>query len=297
MNWRRNLFCYLMVAPALIIVGILGIYPMLDTLRISFLQYDLLRVMSEGTPFVGFANYREIFQDERFLLSTMNTITFVVVVVGILIILGLLIAEMLNRDFLGRGAVRTAVLVPWFIPPVVASMVWTWMFQTDRSPINHVFRSLGLIERNIPFLTDITTYGPINLPLLAVSSVRIWHGIPFVVIFLLAGLQTLPKDLYEAAEIDGANAIQKFFNITIPLLKPVLSILLTLLVIGGLGHFEINYIMTRGGPRDLTNILSVLAYQQAFSFQRFDLAAASSMIVLLLTGPVAYIYIRDQLKD
>jgi ABC-type sugar transport system permease subunit len=286
-----------MVTPALLVVLVLGMYPMLDSLRISVLQYDLLRIANEGTPFVGLQNYITIFNDARFIKTLINTIAFVIIAVSVVVTLGLFLAQVLNMNFRGRGVVRMIVLVPWFIPPVVASMVWIWIFQTDRSPINHILRELGLITSNIGFLTNTDTVGPVSIPMLAVSSVRVWNGLPFVVIFLLAGLQSLPHELYEAAEIDGANRVQRFLYITLPLLRPVLSILITLLAIGGIGHFEFNYIMTGGGPRDLTNIMAVLSYQQAFVFHRFDFAAAISGIILLLTGPIAVIYIYNQIKD
>jgi multiple sugar transport system permease protein len=292
---RRNIFCYLMVSPALFLVLALGVYPMIDSLRLSVVQYDLMRIPTEGTPFVGLANFREIFEDARFRQALVNTWMFVILAVGGVVLLGMLIAQVLNLPFRGRGTLRSLVLVPWVIPPVVASAIWMWMYQPDRSPINQVLRALGLIDTNIRFLTDASnTFGPISVPMLAVTSVRIWGGIPFVTVMILAGLQSIPNDIYESAEIDGANTMQKFWNVTIPMLRPVLSILITLLVIGGLGHFEINYIMTGGGPANLTNILAVMAYQQAFTLFRFDLAAAMSTVILMMTGIIAFIYIRGR---
>jgi ABC-type sugar transport system permease subunit len=294
---RRNIFCYAMVAPALIISLVLGLYPVLDTIRISFLEYDLLTRPTRGTPFVGFQNYVTLFSDHRFITAMTNTVVFVLIAVTTVVSLGLLIAQVLNQRFRGRGIVRMIALFPWFIPPVVASMIWLWIFNTDRSPINHVLYELGLIDTNVAFLTNLNTVGPFSLPMLAVALVRVWGGLPFVIIFILAGLQSLPEDIFEAAKIDGAGVFQRFFLITLPMLRPVLSILITLLLITGLGHFEINYVMTRGGPRDLTNILAVLSYQQAFDFYRFDLAAATSVVILILTLPVAILYIRNQIKS
>lgn len=293
----KNLFCYVMVAPALIVSVLLGIYPLLDTFRISLLQYDLLRVGSEGTPFVGFSNYAEVFQNAQFVQALVNTLLFTMLAVGTVTSIGLVTSQLLNARFRGRSAVRMLVMVPWFVPPVVASMIWLWMFQTDRSPINHLLREAGLISTNIKFLTDTATFAFISLPMLAVTAVRVWSGVPFVTLFLLAGLQSLPQDIYEAAEIDGAGPLQRFFLLTLPLLRPVLSILLVLLILGGIGHFDINYVMTRGGPRGLTNLLSILSFQQAFVFFRFDLAAAVSTVVLVLSLPLAAFYVRNQLRD
>ena len=296
MTARRNIFSYMMVAPALLLVLALGVYPMLDSLRLSMVQYDLMRMDTDGTPFVGFANFRTIFENPRFLGAFLNTIIFAVIAVGSVTFLGLLIAQVLNLNMRGRGALRTLVLVPWVIPPVVASAIWMWVFQPERSPINQVLKALGLIEGNIKFLTDATnTLGPLSIPMLAVSTVRIWGGLPFVTVMILAGLQSIPNDIYESAEIDGAGTFQKFWFVTIPMLRATLAILVTLLFIGGLGHFEVNYIMTGGGPGNLTNILAVMSYQQAFTQYRFDLASAISSVILVLTGIVAALYIRDRM--
>ncbi|MBX2999239.1 MAG: sugar ABC transporter permease [Caldilineaceae bacterium] len=295
---RRTLFCYLMVAPALFLVLTLGVYPMLDSLRLAVLQYDLMRIPTEGTPFVGLRNFETIFQDARFLQTLRNTLVFVVIAVGSVIFLGLLIAQVLNLEFPGRGTLRSAVLIPWVIPPVVASAIWMWVYQPDRSPINQVLRELGLITMNIRFLTDATnTWGWVNIPMLAVSSVRVWNGLPFVTVMILAGLQSISSDIYEAAEIDGAGTLDKFRYVTIPMLRPVLAILITLLTIGGIGHFEMNYIMTGGGPNNLTNVLAVMAYQQAFTLFRFDLASAISSVILVITAIIAGLYIRDRIRE
>jgi len=286
-----------MVAPALIVSLLLGIYPVLDTFRISLMQYDLLRVANEGTPFVGFQNYLEIIRNPQFIQALINTILFTAIAVAAVTMLGLVVSQLLNADFKGRGAVRMIAMIPWFVPPVVASMIWLWMFQTDRSPINQVLRELGLISTNIKFLTDTSTFAFMSIPMFSVSAVRVWGGLPFVTLFLLAGLQSLPKDVYEAAKIDGAGVLQRFFQITLPMLRPVLSILLILLILGGLGHFDINYIMTKGGPQGLTNLLSILSYQQAFIFFRFDLASAVSTLIVVLTAPLAIYYIINQIRD
>ena len=296
MTVRRNIFSYLMVAPALLLVLALGVYPMLDSLRLAMVQYDLMRLDTDGSPFVGFANFQTIFENPRFLGAFINTIIFAVIAVGSVVLLGLLIAQVLNLNMRGRGALRSLVLVPWVIPPVVASAIWMWVFQPERSPINQVLKALGIIDSNIKFLTDAThTLGPLSIPMLSVSVVRIWGGLPFVTVMILAGLQSIPNDIYESADLDGAGPFQKFWYVTIPMLRATLAILVTLLFIGGLGHFEINYIMTGGGPSNLTNILAVMSYQQAFTQYRFDLAAAISSVILVLTSIVAAFYIRDRI--
>lgn len=292
----RLVFCYLMTAPALLLTLALGIYPMLTSLWMSFVEYDLLRIRDFGTPFVGLDNYVAVFSDPRFLQTILNTVTFTALAVGATVGIGLLLSQVLNARFRGRTALRMLICVPWFVPPAVASAIWMWLLQTDRSPINFLLRDLGLTTSNIRFLADTGTWGPFSIPMLSITAVRVWHGLPLAVIFLLAALQSIPHSLYEAAEVDGVTLLQKFRFVTLPMLRPVLAILLTLLVIGGLGAFEINYIMTGGGPQNVTNVMPVYAYQQAFSFFRFDLASAASGIVLILTGLLCVFYIRSEIR-
>jgi len=298
MTRRKNIFCYMMVAPALLLSVLLGVYPMIDSLRMAFLDYNLTTKNTKGTPFIGFGNYEAIFKDPTFSQAFTNTILFLIIVVGLVVMLGLVVALALNNDFKGRGVVRSLALIPWFIPPVVASSIWMVMLQPDRSPINQILRGLGLITINLKFLTDAAPIlGPITLPMLAVSAVRVWTGLSFTTVMILAGLQSIPAEMYEAADIDGANFWKKFWYLTLPMLRPVLAVLITLLSIGSVGHFEINYIMTGGGPQNATNILAVKTYTEAFSFFRFGTAAAISSIILVMTSVIAFFYIREQVRE
>jgi ABC-type sugar transport system permease subunit len=294
MKRRTELFCYAMVLPATFLVLSLSVLPMLSTLRSAFFDHDLLAPEAYGVPFVGLANFQELVsEDPRFWRTLSNTITFVVIAVSVSICLGMVVALVLNREMRGRGFLRSAVLIPWVTPPVVAAGIWVWMYSGERSPINGLLMGLGLITTPIAFLSNWQVeWGPVNLPMLAVASVRVWGGLPFITIMLLAGLQSIPKELYEAAEIDGAGIRQRFRFVTLPLLMPVLQILLTLLVIGGFGVFDIHYIMTRGGPVDRTNVLAVLLYQNAFQFYRLGYAAAIGVIILTITGLIAAVYLR-----
>lgn len=297
MERQKKLFCYLMVGPAVILTLVLGLIPMLTSLGWSFLDYDLIRAQEAGTPFVGLRNYETVLGDERFVRSIVNTFLMTGLVVVFAITLGLILAHVMHATYPGRAIMRVLICAPWFLPPVVAAAIWTWLLNTDRSPINAVLMDWGIIETNIRFLTDSDTWGPFSTPLLAVTAVRAWNGLPFIVIFVLAGLQSIPKDLYEAVDVDGGNLWDKFRHVTLPLLRPVLGVLVMLLLITGIGHFEINYIMTGGGPQDLTNVMAVYSYLQAFSFFRFDLASAAGGVILLITGVICAVYIRGQLRN
>lgn len=294
---EKNIFCYLMVAPAVLITLVLGVYPLVKTLILSFRSYDLLSVQTKGSEWVGLDNYRAILSDERFLQTVFQTVLFTVVAIALVISISLFLAQIINIKFPGRAILRTLIFCPWFVPPVVASAIWMWLLNANVSPINSLLLDWGVIDQKIRFLTDTDTWGPFSIPMMSIVAVRVWNGIPFVVIFLLAGLQSIPRTLYEAADMDGAGILQKFFYVTLPMLWPVLLVLLALLFMGGFGHFEMNYIMTGGGPRNMTNVLAVWTYQEAFQFLRFDRAAAASGIILLMTSMVAVFYLWAQARN
>lgn len=294
---EKNIFCYLMIAPAMILTGLLGVYPMISSMIMSFRSYDLLTVRTKGSDWVGLRNYEDILSDDRFLQTISQTVIFTILAVAISVSMGLFLAQIINAKFRGRAIVRTLIFTPWFVPPVVASVVWIWLLNTNSSPFNSLLIDLGLIDRNVRFLTNSDTWGPFSIPMMSIVAVRVWNGIPFIVIFLLAGLQSIPKSLYEAADMDGANILQKFRHVTLPMLWPVMMVLLALLFMGGFGHFEMNYIMTGGGPRNLTNVLAVWTYQEGFQFLRFDKAAAAGGIILVMTSIISAFYLWAQAKD
>lgn len=293
---EKRIFCYAMVAPALLFTLLLGVYPMIETMIISFQDYDLLTVQSQGVKWIGLENYRDVLSNEKFVQTISQTVLFTILAVSISVAMGLFLAQIINARFRGRAIVRTLIISPWFVPPVVASAIWLWLLDSNASPINNFLLDADIIERKIRFLTDSDTWGPFSIPMLSVVAVRCWNGLPIIIIFLLAGLQSIPRSLYEAADLDGAGVWSKFFHITLPSLRPVLMVLLALLVLGGLGHFEMNYVMTGGGPRNLTNVLAVWTYQEGFEFLRYGRAAAASGIILIMTAIVSIIYLRVESK-
>ncbi|WP_179378059.1 carbohydrate ABC transporter permease [Jannaschia marina] len=292
---EKNVFCYLMVAPALVITLILGIYPMIRSMVMSFRSYDLLNQDKNG--WVGLDNYRQVMADDRFVQTINQTVVFTFVAIFFVVVIALFLAQVINAEFRGRAVLRTLIFTPWFVPPVVASAIWIWLLNANVSPINHFLLEAGVIERKIRFLTDSDTWGPFSIPMMSIIAVRVWNGLPIAIVFILAGLQSIPKSLYEAADMDGAGTFSKFFHVTLPLLRPVLLVLLALFFMNGFGHFEMNYVMTGGGPRNLTNVLAVWTYQEGFQFLRFDRAAAAGGIVLMMTSVVAVLYIWLQAKD
>ncbi|WP_157157300.1 MULTISPECIES: sugar ABC transporter permease [unclassified Diaminobutyricimonas] len=286
----RHLFDLFMVLPALLMVAVFGLYPMFDTIRLSFLDYDIFRVNFAGTPFVWFDNYAKILTEPEFLQTALNTATFGVVVTVAIIVLGLAVAPALNRKVFGTGLLRGVALMPWFVPGIVASAIWLWMFSPGQSPINQILMELGWVDAPIRFLGETATWGPFSVPLLSIAVARIWGGLPLAVTLILAGLQSIDSAVYDASKMDGANRRQTFFNITLPMLRPTLLILTALLLIGTVGHFELVYLMTGGGPANLTNVLAVYSYEGAFVDGQYGIAAAASTIILVISGIIGAVY-------
>jgi trehalose/maltose transport system permease protein len=203
---------YYMVLPALVIILIVAFFPILYSVILSLTDSTITGVGS----FVGVENYVEMFQNQDFLEGFYNTVIFTVVSVFFEFMIGLGIALAINRAFRGRGLVRAAVLVPWAFPTVISAVMWRLMFQDQVGIINYAANAIGLISQ--PILSDET------LVLIGAILIDVWKTTPFMALLLLAGLQTIPADVYEAARVDGANVMQRFFRITLPLLKPAILV-------------------------------------------------------------------------
>lgn len=203
---------YYMVLPALLIILLVAVYPVINSIWLSLHQATI----TQTGPFVGLENYTEMFQNEDFISGLTNTVVFTVVSVFFEFIIGLGIALAINQAFRGRGLVRAAILVPWAFPTVISAAMWRLMFQDQVGVINYVANAIGLISE--PILSDRT------LLLIGSILVDVWKTTPFMALLLLAGLQTIPADVYEAARVDGANVFQRFFQITMPLLKPTILV-------------------------------------------------------------------------
>ncbi|HHV94846.1 MAG TPA: sugar ABC transporter permease [Firmicutes bacterium] len=287
---REALFPYIMLSPALVAVLVLSFYPIFLGLRLSFYDYTLLY---QSRPFIGWQNYIELMRDATFWSSLTNTLLYTVLNGVGSTIIGLGVALLLNRESRIRGFLRSFSLFPWVIPSVVFSYVWMWFFQRDFSPINDLLMRLGLISEPIAFLGNLDWgIGPFTLPFLSVLVVRLWSSFPMKAVMLLAGLQSIPAELYEAARIDGATTWQQFRHVTLPMLVPVLGVILTLTLIWNFGHFDINYLMTQGGPRNATNVMAVAVYLTGFGQFRLGYAAAMGGIMLLVTSLIAIVYIQ-----
>lgn len=265
------------VAPAVVLLGLVTVYPLLSVLYLS-LQRRLL--IFDITKFIGLDNYRFLLNDDRFWNALGNTVYFTAVSVTLELLLGLLIALLLNRSFPLKGFVTAAVLVPWAVPTVVSARMWEWIYNTDFGVLNYL---LGM---------KINWLGRPSLALHAAIFMDVWKTTPFVVILLLAGLKVIPRDLYRAARIDGAGAWQLFTKITLPLLMPVIVVVLIFRTLDAFRVFDAVYVLTGGGPANTTETLSIYAYKVLFQTLQFGYGSALSVVVFLCTGVISVLYIR-----
>lgn len=267
---KFNIYPYLLVAPAMLIIMCVVFIPVVNAIGMSFQSYDLRR--PKDIAFVAFANYIEIFQDPLFWQSLWKTILWVVFGVGLQFLFGFILALLLNKSFKGRGVVRAVSLIPWVTPGVLIGLMWRWMYDGNYGVINDILKKLHLITENIPFLSQLDTAFP------AVIFTIVWQGIPFFALMILAGLQGIPGELYEAADIDGATGMQKLFRITIPSIKNTIMITALLRVIWVANSVDVIFNMTEGGPAYSTQTLSVYIFNKA---NTLDMGYASAMAILL----------------
>jgi len=276
-------FAYLMIAPTLVLFILVTLYPLLHALELSFHSWNPMRP-SAGRPFVGFSNYLDILHNLDFWHSLRITLAFAVGTVCLQFLLGCLIALALNREFSGRNLARTLFLLPLLITPVIIGIMWRWLLNAEVGLINYLMSLLGL-----PLISWL---GDASYALISVILVDVWHLTPFTILVVLAGLQSIDQELYEAAKIDGANVWQSLRRITIPLLTPVLLVVLLLITMSSFREFDKIYSLTQGGPAKATAVLGFLVYKVSFKDSHMGYGAALSYMMLLFVLAIALIYIR-----
>ncbi|MDD2375784.1 MAG: multiple sugar transport system permease protein [Clostridiales bacterium] len=284
---RPYLWPYLLIAPALLIVLTVVFYPIINTISMSFQNYNLLQPKRIG--FIGLDNYIEVLTNEKFWVSLWKTIVWVVAGVGLQFVFGFILAGLLNNKFPLRGLVRSVSLIPWVTPGVLIALMWTWMYDGNSGVLNDLLLKVGLVDKAVPFLAQAKTAFP------AVILTIIWQGIPFFALMILAGLQGIPGELYEAADIDGASGPQKLFRITIPSLKNTLFVTTLLRIIWVANSVDVIYNMTSGGPGYATSTLSIYTFVEAQSLNMGYASTLSLMLTLVLLT-VAIPYLRNMFK-
>ena len=287
-NWLTTLIDseqglgYLLVAPVVLLLAVLVAYPFF--MAIGYALSD--RTLADPGVFVGLENFELLWENQIYRQTLRNTFIFTAGSVALRLILGVGLALLLNESFRGRRMVRAAILLPWIVPTVLGTMAWLWMFNPNFSVLNYVLVQTGLSKQGFEWLTD-----P-NLALFSVLLVNAWRGVPFMAITVLAGLQAIPADLYDASSIDGAGKFQRFRYVTLPLVMPVLLTALVLSIIWTFSDFGIVYGLTKGGPMNATHVLATLSYQTGLASGNIGEGAAISLTML----PVLLVLIIWQLR-
>ncbi len=279
---RFNIYPYLLLAPALIIVLSVVIVPIFNASNMSFMNYNLTRPNKMG--YNNFGNYVKMLNDSDFTGALWRTVIWVVFGVGGQFLFGFLLALILNKYFRGRGVARAVSLIPWVTPGVLIALMWSWMFDGNYGVINDLLMKLGLISDKIAYLARKDTAMP------AVIITIIWQGIPFFALMILAGLQGISGDLYEAAAIDGATGLQKLFYVTIPSLRNTIFVTTMLRIIWVANSVDVIFNMTNGGPANSTQTLAVYVYKKASSLDMgYSSAMAIALMLVLLLASIPYL--------
>jgi multiple sugar transport system permease protein len=278
---------YLYLVPALLYLAVTLVYPIYSNLRMSLHDVNVSTFLAGDQPWVGLENYRTLFDDPAFWNAVGLSITFTAGSIVFQFTIGLALALLFNTPFPGNNVLRSLMLLGWLMPTILSGSVFLWMLDGDSGIINYALTSLGIIDEKQYWLIDPGT------ALAGTIVANIWVGIPFNMLLLLAGLQAIPTTLYEAASIDGASGWTQLRTITLPLLRPVALSVLLLGLIYTFKVFDLIYVMTGGGPVDVTTVLPIYTYQQTFEFFNFGLGAAAAVVLLLamLGIAVAYIWI------
>ena len=267
---KNSKWPYLLVAPAVLIVICVVFVPVVNAISMS-LQHNDLR-MPKQIAYIGLDNYKEVLKDHQFWLGVRNTALWVFFGVGFQFLFGFALALLLNQHFKGRGVIRAVSLIPWVTPGVLIGLMWRWMYDGNYGVITDILMRLKIIDAPIAVLAQIRT----SLPSVIVTIV--WQGIPFFALMILAGLQGIPMEMYEAADIDGASGIKKLFFVTIPSIKNTIFITLLLRIIWVANSVDVIFNMTGGGPAYSTQTLSVYIFNKAHSL---NLGYSSAMAVIL----------------
>jgi multiple sugar transport system permease protein len=278
---RRVLAPYAFIVPAVLVLSVVFFYPMLRSLYVSFFDYDQLLGKFD---FNGLTNYTALLRDPSFWNGVRASMVWTVGSVVGQLLFGFAFALVLNERWPGNRLVRALLLIPWVTPGVAIAIAWQWLYHPQLGAFNDILGRLGLPPQG--------WLGNPNLAMLSVIAPNIWKGFPFVTVTLLAGLAAIPKELYEAAEVDGASIPDRFRYITLPGLRYVIIVVLLLITIWTFNYFDLVFILTGGGPVNRTEILPILVYRYAFRNFRYGYAAAVAILIIIINLIFAVFYLR-----
>jgi multiple sugar transport system permease protein len=281
---------YMFILPGALFVLCFLVFPIFYNFLLSFQNVTFMNLNGEH-EFVGWKNYITIFQDPVFPISFKNSIIFTIGSMIFQFIIGFALALFFNRKFPGSYLMRSLILLGWMMPIVITGTLFKWMLSGDSGVFNHLLLSIGIIEKPISWLIEE------NTALVGTIIANIWIGVPFNMIIILAGLQGLPKNLYEAAKIDGASRLRQFVHITLPLMRPTILILIMLVIIYTFKVFDLIFVMTGGGPINATTIFPLYAYKLAFTNYELSLGSTVSSIMFCILLIFASIYLWLMRKE
>lgn len=281
---REGVFAGVLLSPCFFFVILFAFYPIIYSFILS-LHRIIISLPSMGRPFVGLENYVSLFHDRVARHAFVNTIAFVFVSTTVEIICGLVIALVIHRNFRGRGMVRAAVLVPWAIPTVVASQMWRFIFNDNYGLLNYLLYGRDSSSYTAWLASPASAFA-------AIIAADVWKTSSFAALLILAGLQVIPDDLYEAARIDGASAWQRFRRITLPLLRPAILVAILFRTMDAFRVFDLVFVMTQGGPADSTNVLQFYGYKKIFAEGLMGYGSTISVLVFMISFVIALGYIR-----
>lgn len=272
---RRARTAWLLLSASLAVLALAAGFPLVRTIILSFTHTNILHYPLTSTP-VGFKNFARVLQDPTWWHSVLNTIEFTAASVAIETVLGLGVALLVNTNLRVKGLMRAAMLTPWAILTVVSAQMWRWMYNDVYGVLNDLFKRLHIIQTSVSWLTQPA------LALPSIIAVDVWKTTPFMALLLLAGLQTIPTELYEAATVDGATAWQRFVRITMPLLRPALLVALIFRTLDALRVFDVIYVMTGTVPATMS--MSVYARQELVDFGQLGYGSAVTLMILVIIG-------------
>ncbi len=280
---------YLFIAPSLLIIIVFLILPIAQAIFMTLTDTSLLA--RQNARFIGFGNYIAFFTNQSFGRVVRATVFYVVGGVALTYGVGLFTAALLNNSFPGRGVARTVLILPWVVPQVVLVIVWKWMFNPKYGVINFLLHAVRIVPADFSWFSS-ATFG-----MIAILTTTLWKQYPLALLILLAGMQSIPRELYEAASVDGASGAQRFINITLPGLRYVTTVLILLLTIWHFGNFVIVWLMTQGGPADGTATFTIYTYLSAFKFDKLGFGATIGVITLLISLVFSGVYYRLFVKN
>ena len=281
---RDTIIGLLLIAPSLVIILGIVLQPILSTFYLSFFDADL--GIGRTHVFKGLGNYIDLLSDQVFWETIQRTLYFTIVSVGLALVLGLGIAQLIHTHPPGWRLLRASLIIPWAVPTIVNGTMWRWIYNADYGALNGLLLHLGIIDKYIPWLTK--PVAAMNLVIIA----DIWHSVPFIALILQAALATLPVELEEAAAVDGATAWQRFWFVRLPLLRAAILVALVIRTVEAFRVFDIIYVITAGGPAFGTVTISYLTYLETFSFGHVGRGSALSFLISIITLLMAFAYIR-----